>query len=129
MFTTVNNVKQHTNLEVTLDLIMRAQSIVEIFIGRSELDIENTNDLLVLDKMTSYQAAYMLDNEETIYKQIASTSVGTGESLQNFNGALSAPWMAPLAVIASKGLSFNKPRSVKTGRIFQWGPRMDWRSL
>lgn len=127
MFTTVNNVKQYTNVDVPFDLITRAQALVEIFIGRPELDVENTNDLIILDKMTAYQAAYMIDNEDVVYKQIAATSVGAGESAQNFNGAMSSPWMAPLAVLAARGLSFNKPRSVKTGRIFQWGPKMDWR--
>lgn len=129
MFTTVNNVKQYTNLDVSLDLIMRAQAVVEIFVGLSELDVENTNDLIILDKMTAYQTAYMLDNEDVVYKQIAATSVGAGDSAQNYNGAMQSPWIAPLAVLAARGLSFNKGRSIKTGRIFQWGPKTDWRSI
>lgn len=128
MFTTVNKVKQYTNQDVTLDLISRAQAIVEIFVGRSEIDIENPNDLIVLDKMTAYQAAYMLENEDTVYKQIASTSVGSGDSLQNFDTKMTAPWMAPLAVLAGRSLSFNKPRSIRTGKIFQWSP-YDWRRI
>lgn len=128
MFTTVNKVKQYTNQDVTLDLIARAQAIVEIFIGRSEIDIENPNDLIVLDKMTAYQSAYMLDNEETVYKQIAATSVGSGDSIQNFDTKMTAPWMAPLAVLAARSLSFNKPRSIRTGKIFQWG-QYDWRRM
>lgn len=128
MFTTVNNVKQYTNLDVPVDLISRAQSIIEIYIGKSEIDIEDTNDLILLDKMTAYQAAYMLDNEDVIYKQIASTSEGSGESSQTFDTKMSAPWMAPLAVLAAKGLSFNKGRSIKTGRIFQIKKESGWRS-
>jgi hypothetical protein len=38
-----------------------------------------------------------------------------------------APYMAPLAVIAANGLSFNKSRSYKTGRIFQWNTIPKWR--
>ena len=30
MFTTVNNVKEYTNTDVTLDLIKRAQAIIEV---------------------------------------------------------------------------------------------------
>jgi hypothetical protein len=120
MFTTVNNVKEFTNADVTLELINRAQAIIEIFIGKSEIDIENINDLVVLDKMTAYQAAYMLDNEDVVYKQIATTSAGSGDSAQNYNASMNAPWMAPLAVLAARSLSFNKGRSIRTGRIFQW---------
>ena len=128
MFSTTNSVLTYTNKEVTLDVIKRAQSIVEIFVGKDEIDIENPSDLLVLDKMTAYQAAYMMDNEDIVYSQIASTSVGSGDTAQNFNTAMSAPWIAPLAVMAARGLSFKKPRSIRTGKIFQRRRllRSDW---
>jgi hypothetical protein len=129
MFTTVNNVKEYTNTDVTLDLIKRAQAIIEIFVGKDEIDIDNPSDLLVLDKMTAYQSAYMLENEDVVYKQIASNSVGAGDSAQNFNTAMSAPFIAPLAVFAAKGLSFKKPRSIRTGKIFQWPTYIDWRRI
>jgi len=129
MFTTANNVKEYTNLDVSLDLIKRAQSIIEIYIGRDEIDVESPSDLLVLDKMTAYQAAYMFENEEIIYKQIAVTSAGAGDSSQNFDGNYSAPFIAPLAVIAARALSFNRTRSIKTGKIFQWNRKVDWRTL
>lgn len=119
MFTTINNVKEYTNADVTLDLIKRSQAIIEIFVGKDEIDIENPSDLLVLDKMTAYQSAYMLENEATVYTQIASNSVGSGDSAQNFNVSMSAPFIAPLAVMAAKGLSFKRPRSIRTGKIFQ----------
>lgn len=129
MFTTVNNVKEYTNTDVTLDLIKRAQAVIEIFIGKDEIDIDSPSDLLLLDKMTAYQAAYMLENEDVVYKQIASNSVGSGDSAQNFNAAMSAPFIAPLAVFAAKGLSFKKARSIKTGKIFQWPTYIDWRRI
>jgi hypothetical protein len=129
MFTTVNSVKEYTDADVTLALIKRAQAVIEIFIGKDEIDIDNPSDLLVLDKMTAYQAAYMLQNEDVVYTQIASNSVGSGDSAQNFNTAMSAPFIAPLAVMAAKGLSFKKPRSIKTGKIFQWPTYIDWRRI
>lgn len=129
MFTTVNNVKEYTNADVTLDLIKRAQAVVEIFIGKDEVDIDNPSDLLLLDKMTAYQSAYMLDNEALVYTQIASNSVGSGDSVQNFNVAMSAPFIAPLAVMAARGLSFKKPRSIRTGKIFQWPTYIDWKRI
>lgn len=129
MFTTVNNVKEYTNKDVTLDLVMRAQSVVEIFIGRSEIDIESPNDLIILDKMTAYQAAYMVDNEDIVFSQIATTSSGSGNSSQNYNTMMSAPWIAPLAVLAARGLSFTRGRSIRTGKIFQRTRKWDWRTI
>jgi hypothetical protein len=129
MFSTVNSVKEYTDADVTMPLIKRAQAVIEIFIGKDEIDVDNPSDLLVLDKMTAYQAAYMLDNEGIVYTQIAANSVGAGDSVQNFNTAMSAPFIAPLAVMAAKGLSFKKPRSIKTGKIFQWPTYIDWRRI
>lgn len=129
MFTTVNNVKEYTGYDVDLMLIKRAQAIIEIFVGKDEIDVENPSDLLVLDKMTAYQAAYMLENEDLVYKQIASTSVNLSGSSQNFDTSKNAPYIAPLAVMAAKGLSFKKPRSIRTGRIFQIPRVIDWRKI
>jgi hypothetical protein len=119
----------YTNKEVSLNVIKRAQGIIEIYVGKDEIDIENPSDLLLLDKMTAYQAAYMVDNEEMVYSQVASNSVGSGDNAQNFNTAMSAPWIAPLAVMAARGLSFKKPRSIRTGKIFQLPRRIDWRKI
>lgn len=129
MLSTVNSVKEYTGQDVTLELIKRAQAIVEIFIGKDEIDVQNPSDLLLLDKMTSYQAVYMLENEDIVYKQIAATSVGSGDSIQSFNMSMSAPWMAPLAVLAARGLSFKRSRSIRTGKIFQWPTYLDWRKI
>lgn len=126
MFSTINSVKEYTGYDVTLDLIKRAQGIIEVFIGKDEIDIENPADLLLLDKMTSYQSAYMLENEDLVFKQIASPSLNLGGSTQTFDTKMMAPYMAPLAVIAANGLSFNKSRSYKTGRIFQWNNTPKW---
>jgi hypothetical protein len=115
MFTTINNVKEYTNTDVTLDLIKR--------------DIDNPSDLLVLDKMTAYQSAYMIENEDIVYKQIASLRIGSGEGAQPIDTTMSSPYIAPLAVMAARGLSFKKPRSIKTGKIFQWPTYIDWRRI
>ena len=127
MFTTVNRVLELTNETVDLALVKRAQAIVEIYIGKAEIDIENPNDLILLDKITAYQAAYMLGNEDIVYKHIASLSVSTGDSVQNYDTKMNAPWIAPLAVLAAQKLSFKKPRSIKTGKIFQWPTYLDWK--
>lgn len=128
MFSTINSVKEYTGYDVSNDLIKRAQGIIEIFIGKDEIDVESPSDLLILDKMTSYQSAYMLENEDLVYKQIASSSVNLGGSIQNFDTKMNAPYIAPLAVLASGGLSFKRSRSIKTGKIFQHTAKLLWRN-
>ena len=129
MLSTVNSVREYTGYEVTLELIKRAQSIIEIYIGKDEIDIENPSDLLLLDKMVAYQAAYMLENEDLVFKQIASNSVSSGGTVQNFNTNMNAPYIAPLAVLSAKGLSFKKSRSFRTGKMFQFPKITKWRNI
>lgn len=129
MFSTVNSVKEYTGYDVSLDLIKRAQAIVEIYVGRDEIDIESPSDLLLLDKITSYQTAYMLENEDIVFKQVALTSQGQTDALINFNSKMDAPFIAPLAVLASKGLTFKRSKSFRTGKIFQLPARLDWKKL
>jgi hypothetical protein len=108
--------------------LRRAQAIVEIFIKKDEIDIENPSDLLILDKMTSYQAVYMLDNEDTVFQQSALTSQGQTDFVVNFNKEMHSPWLAPLAVIASYGLSWKKSKSFRTGKIFDLPKISKWRN-
>lgn len=126
MFSTVNSVKEYTGYDVSLDLIKRAQAIVEIYIGRDEIDISDPADLLLLDKINSYQTAYMIDNEEIVYKQIALNSAISENNSQNFDTKMSAPFIAPLAVLASKGLTWKRSKSFRTGKIFQNYPKLEW---
>jgi hypothetical protein len=129
MFTTVNNVKEYTNADVTLDLIKRAQAIIEIFIGVNEIDVEQPSDFIILDKMTAYQSAYMLNNEEVVYSQAAVTTQGQTDAMINFDTRMMSPFIAPLAVFASRGLSWNRSKSFRTGRIFQQPNKIDWKSI
>lgn len=129
MLSTVNSVREYTGVEANLELIKRAQAIIEIFIGKDEIEIENPADLLLLDKMVSYQTAYMLENEDIVFKQAALISQGQTDALVNFDTRMLAPFIAPLAVMASAGLSFNRSRSYKTGKIFQFPKNTKWRNI
>lgn len=129
MLSTINSVKDYTGYDVSLDLIKRAQGIIEIYVGKDEVDVENPSDLLILDKMVSYQAAYMLENEDIVYKQIATSSITLSGSSQSFDRSSQAPYIAPLAILAAKGLSFKKSRSFKTGKIFQFPKITKWRNI
>jgi hypothetical protein len=127
MLSTISSVKEYTGYDVTLPLILRAQAIIEMFVGKDEIDVENPSDFLLLDKMVSYQTAYMLENEDIVFKQAALTSQGQTDALINFNRDMFSPFIAPLAVMAAAGLSFNKSRSYKTGSIFQKSKYRDWK--
>ena len=127
MLSTISSVKEYTGYDVTLPLILRAQAIIEMFVGKDEIDIEHPSDFLLLDKMVSYQTAYMLENEDIVFKQAALTSQGQTDALINFNRDMFSPFIAPLAVMAAAGLSFNKSRSYKTGSIFQKSKYRDWK--
>jgi hypothetical protein len=129
MLSTVNSVREYTGYEVTLELIKRAQGVIEIYIGKDEVDIDNPADLLLLDKMVAYQTAYMLENEDLVFKQIAANSINIGGSVQNFDRNSNAPYIAPLAVLAAKGLSWKKAKSVRTGKIFQFPKITKWRNV
>lgn len=109
--------------------IKRAQGIIEVYIGKDEIDIQNPSDILLLDKIVSYQCAYMIENEESVFNQIAVTSQGQTDFIVNFDVSKDSPWIAPLAVIAARGLSFRKPRSLKTGKIFQFPKITKWRNV
>lgn len=129
MLSTVNSVREYTGYEVTLELIKRAQGVIEIYVGKDEIDVENPADLLLLDKMVAYQTVYMLENEDLVYKQIAASSINIGGSVQNFDRNANAPYIAPLAVLASKGLSWKKAKSVRTGKMFQFPKITKWRNI
>ncbi len=70
MFTTVQNTLKVTGYEVDNALIGRAQGLIEAFVGRNESDVDNPRDIAILSLATSYQAAYMRDNADSIFEQI-----------------------------------------------------------
>lgn len=125
MFTTVEQVKTLTGYDVTLAIVTMAQGIIEAFIGKTENVIDGANDLEILGRATSYQAAYLLNNADTVFeqigvKQIAQTDGATTLMYENF-----APFIAPLAHLSLRGLSWKASRSVRTGPVFE-SPRFDY---
>lgn len=116
MFTTVEMTKRLTGYEVTLENLYKAQAVVETYCGRVENDIVNMRDKALLARATAYQAAYMRDNADTIFEQVAAAQVGQSDSIITYKGGDDvAPFVAPLAVMACKKLSWFKSRSVRTG--------------
>lgn len=54
MFTTVEMTKRVTGYDVDLDLLYKAQAIVETYCGRIENDVTNMRDKALLSRATAY---------------------------------------------------------------------------
>lgn len=126
MFTSTEQVMALTGYEVSLDLVNQAQGIIETFLGKVEQEIDNPYDLAVLGRATAYQAAYMKNNSEAVYEQIAIRSIAQADGGVVMDRDRHAPWIAPLAHMAISTLSWKRSRSVKTGPIFEGSSRMGW---
>lgn len=128
MFTTIEEVKTLTGKDVTQETIIMAQNIVEAFVGRDEIEVNNANDRALLSKATAYQAAYMHEDEAKVFEQMGATQIMQFGQMVTFDSKSASPWMAPLAVMACKRVSWRGMRSLKVGGLFTNGPHTDgWR--
>jgi hypothetical protein len=119
MFCSPQDVQKYTGYEVTGEVIFQAQAVIEAYVGRLETDVSNAQDLETLRKATSYQAAYMRDDYTKVFQQASVAQVVQNGSLISFrSGEQEAPWIAPLAKLSCKHLSWRKSRSVKTGGMW-----------
>lgn len=118
MFATIEKVKELTGVEAPQETIIMAQNIIESFVGRDEIDVVNAHDRALLEKATAYQVAYMFGDEAKVFEQAAASSVMQFGNMVTFNQDGASPWIAPLAVIACKKVSWRRMRSIKTGNIF-----------
>ncbi len=127
MFTTITEVKTITGKIVKADLIQRAQYVIESYIGKFEASITDTKDLQILKRATAYQSAYMLNNEDIVFEQMAvSTTMQNDASTTFKQGDTVSPFIAPMAVMVCSKLSFFKSRSIKTGKIVSNDIYPDW---
>lgn len=122
MFTTIEQVKELTGYDVPQETIIMAQSVIESYVGRVEIDVEEPTDKALLGKATAYQSAYMVNDGAKVFEQAAVVqSAQFGQSITMRSDGVS-PWVAPLAVIACQRLSWKRIRSVKTGSLFARPP-------
>jgi hypothetical protein len=118
MLATTTDVLELTNRNLSQSLINRAQAIVEMYVGKFEDEITNEKDLELIKRAVSYQAAYMDENEDIVFEQIAASTISQNDASTTFKaGDQVSPWIAPLTVMSCKKLSFNSSRSIATGKI------------
>jgi hypothetical protein len=130
MFTTTSEVKTITGKIAKADLVERAQYVIEAYVGRIESEVSNENDLELLKRAVAYQTAYMLNNEDIVFEQMAVSTTGQNDAYTTFkaNDKVS-PFIAPMAVMVCNRLSFIKSRSIITGKIFQPNTAVSWVTL
>ena len=130
MFATINQVKDITGKIVTSGLIERAQYAVEAYVGKFEAEVTDTKDIEVLKRAVAYQAAYMLNNEDIVFEQMAVSTTGLNDAYTTFKpGDQTSPFIAPMAVMICQKLSFIRSRSVYTGKNGQSLPASDWNTI
>ena len=130
MFADTNDVKDITGKVVNNQLVTRAQYVIETFVGKLEDDITKASDIELLRRAVAYQCAYMNDNEDIVYEQMAVSTTGQNDAYTTFKpGDTNAPWIAPLAVMTCKKLSFVKSRSIITGKMSRNISYPDWTTI
>jgi hypothetical protein len=130
MFATTTQVKTITGKIVNAGLVERAQYAIEAYVGKFEADITDTSDLEILKRATAYQSAYMLNNEDIVFEQMAVSTTGQLDAYTTFKpGDRVSPFIAPMAVMVCSKLSFVKSRSIKTGPIASSGTYPDWTTI
>ena len=130
MFTTINEVKTITGKIATTALVQRAQYVIEAYIGKFEDEVTNDIDLEILSRATAYQTAYMLNNEDVVFEQMAVSTTTQNDSSTTFKqNDLTSPFIAPMAVMMCSKLSFIKSRSIKTGKITRNVVYPDWLTI
>lgn len=130
MFTTTTEVKTITGKIVNAGLIERAQYAIEAYIGKFENEVLNTRDLEILKRATAYQSAYMLNNEDIVFEQMAVSTTLQNDASTTFKpGDTVSPFIAPMAVMMCAKLSFVKTRSIKTGRHEPTNQSVDWKTV
>lgn len=117
MFATPEYVKDVTGYTVTAEGVTIAQTVIESYIGRPEQDISNPRDFEILKKATAYQAAYAYDNYGKVFQQVAMKQVTQNGGIVTFKNGDETPFIAPLAVLACKHLSWKRSRNLSIGPI------------
>jgi vacuolar-type H+-ATPase catalytic subunit A/Vma1 len=129
MFTNPQQVLEVTGYEVTTAVILRAQAVIETVIGKDESEVVDSRDKLILAKATAFQSAYMRDNADKVYEQIALTYKAQSDAAVTLDATMMAPWVAPLAVLAMRRLSWARTRSISTGPTLHGQPTdSNWRT-
>lgn len=112
MIASVDEIYDITGYSADENDIRRAQAIVEVFAGKTEILIKDANDIAWMKYAVAWQTAYMSQDEAGIYEQANVQSMRQNDTTINFGDRVYA--VAPLVVKAVSRLSWNKSKTVNT---------------
>lgn len=112
--------------DVTIEEVKQAQFVIEIFVGRTESEVDGARDKSILARAVAAQTVYMRENKEVVFEQAEVTMINQGGQLVMFDKNSNAPFIAPLAIRACKKLSWFGSRSVSVSRWHQPYGRVEW---
>lgn len=125
MYTTPDEVMASTPYtDVTIAQVKQAQFVVEVYTGRMESEVDGARDKGMLARATIAQTIYMRDNPDVTFEQIAANTISRGDGMTVFDMTKDSPFIAPLAVMACKHLSWKKSRSITIGKTIGREERM-----
>lgn len=114
--------------DLTVDDLYTAQAMLESYTGREESVITDADDIECYAKATAYQAAYLKNNTNNVFEQARVDSITQDSSSIQYTGDLASPFIAPLAAMALRNLTWKKSRSIHTGKNVQRTHRLwDWK--
>ena len=122
MFTTVNEIKNLTGIEVSSENLNLAQMMIETYVGRVEEDVDDASDKALLAQATMFQAIYMEERPDSVLTNAATTMLTQGGAQAVFDTKLFAPFLSPWAAKACSRLTFTRSRSIRTGKVVQRAP-------
>jgi hypothetical protein len=126
MFISKEQVLSMTNVEVGSELLALAQTMIEAYTGKDEVEIEDAGDLAILGRATAFQAVYIKDNPSSVLGQAALKTITDNTSTTTFLYEEMSPFMSPWSVRVCKKLSWLGSRSVHTGPVFDRSRPLGW---
>lgn len=120
MFITVERANKITGSDfgLSIDDLYVAQAMIETYVGREESVIVDADDLELMGKATAYQAAYMKNNVNNVFEQAKVSTIAQDTASVTYKpGDDASPFIAPFAKFAVGKCSWNRSRSVHTGRV------------
>jgi hypothetical protein len=127
MFITVEDIKDETGIDVEQQTLVLAQLMMETWVGKAEVEIDDAGDLETMRRATLFQALYIAGSEEVMLQQASVERLTIGESSTTFDTSRFAPYMSPWAVEACRRLSWTGPRTIAIGPMFDRAKEVGWK--
>jgi hypothetical protein len=126
MFITPAEITAKTGYVVETNVVQRAQTMVESFVGRVEAEVTEATDKALLGHATMWQAIYIMEEPEAMLQQVAVKTMMGGDQTTVFDVEKFAPFFAPWAFKACERLSWRRSRTIRTGPVQMKPLRPRW---